>query len=104
MEKEDGILGKPTSKGTVYVRGFQGCFGILGIGRGTEERSPAGQLLPTPWLIPNTTLTPKDAAQRSEALALTVSVLESSQASVVAYSFSLSSCLTNCFSKDSFLQ
>lgn len=34
MEEEDGILGKLTSKGRVYVRGFQGCFGILGIGCG----------------------------------------------------------------------
>lgn len=48
-----------------------------------EERSPADQLLPARWLMPNSTLTPEDTAQRSKALALTVSVLESS--SVVAF-------------------
>lgn len=52
---------------------------------GPEERSPADQLLPARWLMPNNTLTPKDTAQRSKALALTVSVLESSQSSVVAF-------------------
>ena len=52
MEKEDGILGKPTSKGTVYVRGFQGCFGILGIGRGPRGALTGWPASPDPLADP----------------------------------------------------